>query len=252
MVVSATGIAWRGRRACQCVIEAVNEYEKVNRTSLRTSEIYQGSYSHARLSAGTHSGGGAIDTVSLSRQRLLSARNMGFWPSNRTTAQGFSPHAHWVLFGCPHAAPGLRYQESELRAGRNGLVGRKRDDGPRPGRIKTFKQYMRDKYTSEKLVIGGKEYTPIKSVSAFWINESRRLKNLSRHTYWLQVWLRKAGYYLAPLDGKFGPVTQAALDNYRRKHLGLKGKDATGTVGLFTLTRLRDQAKSGLATREGK
>jgi hypothetical protein len=249
----ANGLSWRGRRACQCVIDAVHEYEKVNKTTLRRSEIMQGSYSNAAASAGTHSGGGALDTVPLSRQRVRSARAIGFWPSNRTRSDGFSgDHAHWVLFGCPHATPQLRFQESELRAGRNALANRRSDREPRPARIRTFRQYMRDTYGTRKLIIGGKAYKPISSVSVFWINESRRFRTFSRHTYWLQVWLRKAGFYLAPLDGKFGPVTQAALDNYRRRRLGLTGKEATGTIGIFTLTKLSGEAMTALDVRKGR
>lgn len=254
------GIAWRGRRACQCVIDATAEFEARSKYSL-LRRIYQACYSFAAASAGTHGGGGALDTVSLTNSLTLTGRTIGFWPSNRYRSQGFSmAHAHWVLFGCPHAPAGLRYQESELRAGRNGLAGRGRDTFPRPARVQTFRQYMAGRYAAASgggggqasLLIMGKKYEPISTVSLWWVNYALRTGKFSRHIYWLQVWLRKAGYYHAVLDGKPGKVTQAALDNYRRKALGYTAAQSKGPTGLGTLQRLRDSANSSLKLRTGK
>jgi hypothetical protein len=161
-----------------------------------------------------------------------------------------------VLFGCPHAPAGLRWQESELRAGRNGLARRGRDDGPRPTRILTYRQWKAAQITSadgvRKLTINGKTYPWIGSVSVFWINAARATGKVSRHVYWVQVWLRKLGYYKAPLDGRWGKATQAALDNYRRHGLRWPRADWGGPIGIDSLTRLRDAAHSSLKVRKDR
>lgn len=125
---------FRGRPACSClhawlpVFEA--ELKRLNIASGLT--IYQ-LIGGATASAGTHSRGGAFDIQTLPERGLLIARHMGAATWNRTRAQGFTPHAHGVLKGCPHNAP-ARYQIGAMEAGFNGLGGGGRggrDDGPR-------------------------------------------------------------------------------------------------------------------------
>jgi hypothetical protein len=252
MPIAPNGIAWRGRRACQCVIDATADYEKLVRSSL-IGYIYQACYSFADASAGTHSKGGALDTVHLTDHGIRVASSIGFWPSNRFRWQGFpSDHCHWVLFGCPHMASGLAYQESELRAGRDGLAMRRKDihAAQRPRPIRTYRQWKN--LGKDTLTIGGKQYPNIAYVSAYWVNNRRKTGKMSRHVYIVQVWLRRLGYYKGPLDGRWGKVTQAAIDNFRRKHLGLTGADALGAVGLYSLSKLRDAAKSPRTVKEGR
>lgn len=238
------GIAFRGRRASQQLIDAILDYERI--TKAKFTPIWQLSYSFAAASAGTHSGGGAADTNWISNTNRLKARTMGFWPNQRHIYQGFAMnHEHWLVFGDPTMASGLRFQESELRAGRNGLAGRGRDTGPRPAKIVTYAQWKRAQITKantdSKILIGGKTYSPITSVSASWINRSTS-GVVSRNVYWLQVWLRRAGLYKGPLDGKKGKMTMAAVAAQRKKWGWGPNKYVTPEF----LKKLRTQANSSL------
>jgi hypothetical protein len=243
------GIPWRGRRACSCVIGWAAAFEK--RAGHRLA-VYQGSYSSGvKASAGTHSGGGALDVTSMSRGELNLARKMGAAAWNRTRAQGFSPHCHIIICGCPHAARGAKYQVSEYRAGRNGLASRRRDDGPRPGYV-TWAAYKREHLAKAKaapkravkakvtkparpapMVINGKKYNGLAVVTVANVNKC----------------LAKLGLYKGKRDGLWGPETQAGFDRFRAG-LGWKGKDITGPVGLKSLGLLNDRAHSPLPVKE--
>lgn len=248
-------IRFLGRLTCICVVDAFAEYSKVTGGKFTAADVMQLGYNYGGVaaSAGTHDRGGVADTVSLSSGRIKSSSAIGMWPNNRTRAQGFIPHNHMIVFGCPHMSLGLAWQESELRAGRNGLAGRGRDPHKslRPSKIVTFRQHMAAKYKApakKSLIIGGRKYTPITTVSVKWINRARSAnpKYVSRHVYWLQVALRKAGFYKSTLDGKWGKVTQAALDSYRRNRMKLSGSAATGSIGYGSLSHLFKATKSSL------
>lgn len=239
-------IAWRGRYACQCLIDLIADYEKATGKRVTT---WQASYSNGSLSAGTHTGGGAWDGASYSEAELRELRRRGAFASHRTPAQGFEHHCHLVISGCPHLAGGAKYQVSEYRAGRNGLANRRADDGPGGYRQVTWKSYKEAvrlanlAKSGKVLVIMGKPHKPITTMSVKWVNVGRASGATSRHVYWLQVWLRKVGYYKGPLDGRWGKVTQAALDNFRKAK---KLSRTTGSVGIESLTLLHDLAGSKL------
>lgn len=243
---SSRGYAWRGRRACQCVIDATADYERLARSSL-TGYIYQACYSFAAASAGTHGGGGALDTVPLTDRGLLISRTIGFWGNNRTRGQGFSmDHGHWVLFGCPHAPAGLRFQEAELRKGRNGLANRGRDTGPRPSKILTYRQWKATQAAAVKkgyIRIGSTVQKDLVRMSVGTTNRCRARRIHARETWYVQRWLRTTGHYKGTIDGRWGPVTQAAFDRFRRG-LGWPARDCIGPVGLSSLTRLAKAAGS--------
>lgn len=132
--------AFRGFNACSCLTSWLPVYERMlqHRGVLRDGEelrIYQ-LIGGAEASGGTHATGGAFDITDLIGNLDVSiARQMGAdatWA--RTKAQGFTPHLHGVLTGCPHNGP-ARYQIDAVRAGFNGLGRGGRgaaDDGPRP------------------------------------------------------------------------------------------------------------------------
>lgn len=241
------GFAWRGRRACQCVIDATEAYEALTKGSLTKREIYQGSYSWAKKSAGTHGKGGALDTVSLSDGRIKVASAIGFWPCNRVPPS-FDPHAHWVLFGCPHAAGGLRKQERELRAGRNALKSGRPDPHKRlrPEKIVTFMQWSAQRATSVPptfVILPNGMKLRDRRMTVVAANVARRKGKRSIYTYWVQRWLRKTKFYVAVIDAKWGPVTQAALDNFRRS-LGWPEKDCIGPIGVTSAARLAKAART--------
>lgn len=137
---------WRGVPVCTCMPEMLDDLA-VGTPTLPTITPVQGSWSipsKDSASALTHTGGGAMD-VSISGwtaaqvwSLLGECRRRGFVAWHRTRAQGFAPHVHAVMDGCPHlsglANPVLgtaAWQVREYHAGRNGLAGRGPDDGPR-------------------------------------------------------------------------------------------------------------------------
>lgn len=140
---------YRGLPACECLAEWLPAYEhELQRRGVLAGwlKIYQ-LIGGAEASAGTHSQGGAFDISDLVGETdVWVARQMGAdatWA--RTSAQGFTPHLHGVLTGCPHNAP-ARYQIDAVRAGYNGL-GRGgfggKDDGPRPLSGRTWREGIR-------------------------------------------------------------------------------------------------------------
>lgn len=72
---------------------------------------------------------------------------------------------------------------------------------------------------------------------------ARKNGNTSRYTFYAQSWLIALGYYKGAADGRWGKVTQAAFDNFRRN---IKPKwpesDCVGPPGITSLTLLRNAA----------
>ena len=135
---------WRGIPVCSCLLPLLNDLAAGTPTLPRIIPT-QGSWSTSvSASAQTHAGGGVLD-ISLrgwsSAQvwaLLVACRRRGLVAWHRTALQGFAPHVHAVMDGCPHLSGRDRpvvgtaaWQVQEYRAGRNGLAGRGRDDGPR-------------------------------------------------------------------------------------------------------------------------
>lgn len=139
-------VDFRGFTACPCLAEwlPVYEAELQRRGALDGPlRIYQ-LVGNATASGGTHATGGAFDVTDLTGEvDVWVARQMGAdatWA--RTAAQGFTPHIHGVLRGCPHNEP-ARYQIAAVDAGFNGLGSGGRgapDDGPRPLSKRTWRQ----------------------------------------------------------------------------------------------------------------
>lgn len=135
---------WRGIPVCSCLLPLLNDLASGTPTLPRIIPT-QGSWSTSvSASAQTHAGGGVLD-ISLrgwSSAQVLSllveCRRRGLVAWSRTALQGFAPHVHAVMDGCEHLSGRDRpvvgtaaWQVAEYRAGRNGLAGRGRDDGPR-------------------------------------------------------------------------------------------------------------------------
>lgn len=127
---------FRGRPACPCLAEwlPVFEAELRRRGSIRDTIDIAQLIGGAAASGGTHASGGAFDIWQSDWVTVWLARQMGAAAWARTRAQGFSPHTHGVLRGCPHNGPAA-YQIAALDAGFNGLGSGGRgapDDGPTP------------------------------------------------------------------------------------------------------------------------
>src|SRR5262245_14271308 len=111
--------------------------------------LTQGSYTNANPgSAGTHSGGGALDirTTNLTTPEddrlVLTARQLGFAAWLRTPAQGVWPyHLHGIAIGCPDLSDAAARQVTAYKAGRNGLANNLPDDGPGGYRDMTWEKY---------------------------------------------------------------------------------------------------------------
>lgn len=139
-------MSFRGFPACSCLAMWLPAYEReLQRRGLLEGDlrIYQ-LIGGAAASGGTHATGGAFDILDLPGEHdLWVARQMGAdatW--SRTEKQGFMPHIHGVLTGCPHNGPAA-YQIDAVRAGFNGLGRGGRgapDDGPRPLSGRTWRQ----------------------------------------------------------------------------------------------------------------
>jgi hypothetical protein len=126
---------FRGRRCCSCDAEWLPVYERLllARKSIRRNiDIYQ-LIGNASKSAGFHCCGGNADIRQASEQDIRDARNGGAAASRRDGRDGMIIHDHLVLVGCPHASSGSKGQIREINAGGDGLVGSKRDRGPRDG-----------------------------------------------------------------------------------------------------------------------
>jgi hypothetical protein len=95
-------------------------------------------------SAGTHDRGGVIDFKPIlgSEKGLRILRKWGFAAWYRGTFR--IKHVHAVLVGCRHLTGLAAGQVDAYRAGLDGLAGRGRDTGPRPARILTWREALRE------------------------------------------------------------------------------------------------------------
>ena len=139
-------VTWRGHKFDRRTVAAIREVEK--RLGKRVS-IMQGSYnSSVGASAGTHSGGGAIDwwvTGVDPNAATRVARNVGWadwWRKPLYDSNGnriWGDHQHGILLGHKTASTDAQWQMSEYRAGRSGLSSQGPDPQPyRPDPIPVF------------------------------------------------------------------------------------------------------------------
>jgi hypothetical protein len=127
-------VQFRGFTLDQPTIDALLLAERLLGYQL---SIMQGSWSNASASAGTHSGGGAVDIsienpdgslVSWTDQvaRVHALRAAGFRAWRRTPSQGFVYHVHGILAGDHLVSPSAAEQLVQWDAGLDGLA----DHGP--------------------------------------------------------------------------------------------------------------------------
>ena len=101
----------------------------------KTLVVTQGSYNRTvSQSAGTHSGGGALDfsvsglTPAKVSDLVLILRGVGFAAWHRSTAEGpWGAHIHAIAIGCPDLAPVARRQVDAYYDGGSGLASGTRD-----------------------------------------------------------------------------------------------------------------------------
>lgn len=115
----------------------------------------QGSYSNGSKSAGTHSGGGAVDirVVNMNAKERIETvrdgRTVGMAIYYRTIAYNrdgsllWGPHIHGVSIGCPDASPSAKAQMVSYKNGRNALASNAKDPHAALGiKPTTWEQYL--------------------------------------------------------------------------------------------------------------
>ena len=135
-----------GYTACPCIVASAPLVERrLSEAGLIAHSlsglISQGCYSAGAVaaSAGTHDGGGVLDLRDFTPYRadadgLFTADGwIAFYRPYGILYVRSPAHWHIVLNGCPHLATAARSQLTEALAGRNGLAGKGKDSGPRPG-----------------------------------------------------------------------------------------------------------------------
>lgn len=102
--------------------------------------ISQGCYSIAvKASARTHAKGGVLDLDDWTEFHadadavFTSCGWIAFWRPPNALYPGSPGHWHVVLNGCPHLHPEAQAQLDDAVLGLNGLAGKGKDEGPRPG-----------------------------------------------------------------------------------------------------------------------
>jgi Transglycosylase SLT domain len=94
--------------------------------------LTQGSFSSSvGASAGTHSGGGAVDINGPSDKKVGALRAAGFAAWNRGSKWGspsFAPHIHAIAVGNKNLSAQARQQVQNFKAGKNGLAGGGKDN----------------------------------------------------------------------------------------------------------------------------
>jgi hypothetical protein len=94
-------------------------------------DLSQGSYSNGSQSAGTHSGGGAVDVSSSLWSVAKALRQAGFAAWVRTPAEGQWPyHIHAIAIGDRRMSEAARRQVASYFAGRNALANNRADTAP--------------------------------------------------------------------------------------------------------------------------
>jgi transglycosylase-like protein with SLT domain len=94
---------------------------------------FQGSWSGAAASAGTHMGGGAVDTGPASFKTSAAMRASGFaaWARGPKFGSGsFSPHVHGIAVGNKNLSGPAKAQVKAFQAGKDGLAGNRPDNQP--------------------------------------------------------------------------------------------------------------------------
>ena len=114
-------------------------------------QFWQGSWSNASASAGTHSAGGALDikitglTAAQVTKLVKICRQAGSASWHRDKAHGNfdTPHIHAELIGCSHASSGAKNQWSAYKKGRDGLAANGPDYGPKVKYITAAKAFTK-------------------------------------------------------------------------------------------------------------
>ena len=126
---------WREGYACGCMIQSIEDVvePRLRQAGYSTPiNIFQQAYnSSVSASAGTHSGGGALDHSRSSEGETRIWRECG-WADWRRGApyDSMDDHNHGIVIGCPHLSADAADQVYDYKQGRNGLANNGSDPGP--------------------------------------------------------------------------------------------------------------------------
>lgn len=219
---------------CSCLKAWLTAYQN---ELLRVGEIRSGldvyqTIGGAPKSAGYHLYGGNVDTGQTSTRAIKTARNMGGAAFGRDHRDGMTPHCHIALKTCPHMGSGPRWQVTELQGGRNGLVNRARDRGPRDGIKWPLRTWKAGIVWAKKLQVPEIEKTVDKTVwtvdaddlygkaSPGW--EAKTVKTVHRGA-------KVTGAYMA-MDAGLAWVQNVEGTWYAAKHLTARGAAIDTTI----------------------
>lgn len=132
-------------RGCDCLAQwwpLLNQIAKRRGIIRQQVDVTQGAYNRSvSASAATHAGGGVLDLAQYGQALDDLLELAGAASYVRTAADGFSPHIHMILIGCPHLDPSAAAQVTSWRNGRNALRGNLRDrDTTRPSPIRSWRE----------------------------------------------------------------------------------------------------------------
>jgi hypothetical protein len=210
----------------------------------------QGSYSSSvGASAGTHSGGGAVDLhcASLPEDQALEIvrvmRQVGFAAWMRKPAEGNWPeHIHGIAIGCPDLSASAKRQVTAYKAGLSGLASGKKDRHASMGVKATTWEACLAKIT------GGappKVQVSLARVIAAAKADPKAPQGVGKHpadVRPVEAALRAEGLLADRLatDGAFGTATVEAYGAWQKSKAGgsFVGKAADGIPGQESLQRL--------------
>lgn len=208
--------------------------EAERRSKVRIRPV-QGSYSRGSLSAGTHTGSGAVDVSvrGLTRTQIYrlvkEMRRVGFSAWYRTRADGFSPHIHGIANGQKGLAPGAKGQVTQAKRGQNGLKNRLRD----PHAWMKIKPTTWAKYKAAKAkAVSSPKKPTVKAVKPAYPGKAA-FKVGSRHPA-VKLIQRAFG---TPVTGKMSRTDVAKVKTYQAKYKSLLPAD--GVVGPKTYTAIK-------------
>ena len=226
----------RGKRTCACMAEWFYVMEKeAKRQGIvkNTVDIYQ-LIGNASASAGYHRSGACGDFKQASEKFVKLCRNMGAAAWKRDRSDGMILHTHLALKGCPHLTSGAKAQVGELERGGDGLVGSRRDKGPRSG-VKWPLRSWKEGVAWAKAQ--GKPSTPSTPKPIDKMDpDNYRLGAKGAHVRWLDERLNVHGIKITPTD-TFTTADKAAVEKFQRAQ-GWTGAAADGLPGPETLKRL--------------
>jgi peptidoglycan hydrolase-like protein with peptidoglycan-binding domain len=205
-------------------------------------DVIQGSYNNGKYSAGTHSGGGAVDlgipySGKDSLRLLKIMREVGFAAWIRDSRDGFGRHIHGIAIGAPELGSVAKGQIKDYKAKpqRNGLKGHAKDRySYLKVPVRTWEQYLKLKKKSTFPLPWNRSF----GYPAAEKGLTRRLAvdgrgGYSRYSPYIKRLQKKLG--VEPV-GVFGPKTRHQVKYAQKKRglpqTGLVNKDLWNRLGL--------------------